>query len=70
VRFDPTGKVDRVVEMPVTNITSCAFGGKDLRTLFITTASASGASDEPLAGALFAFEPGVRGIPENLFHIG
>jgi sugar lactone lactonase YvrE len=67
VRFDPTGKVDRVVEMPVGNITSCVFGGDDLGTLFITTASVSSASDEPLAGALLAFEPGVRGIPENIF---
>lgn len=69
VRFDPMGNVDRVVEMPVKNITSCAFGGKDLRTLFITTASVSSDSDGPLAGAVFAFEPGVRGLPENLFHM-
>jgi len=69
VRFDPTGNVDRVVEMAVTNITSCAFGGKDLRTLFITTASVSSGSDGPLAGALFAFEPGVRGLPENFFRM-
>jgi sugar lactone lactonase YvrE len=70
VRFDPTGNVDRMVEMPVKNITSCAFGGKDLRTLFITTASVSGGPDEPLAGAVFALDPGVRGIPENRFHVG
>jgi len=70
VRFDPTGKVDRVVEMPVRDITSCAFGGEDLRTLFVTTASVSSGRDEPLAGAVFAFDPGVRGIPENLFRIG
>ena len=67
--LDPTGKVDRVVEMPVTNITSCAFGGKDLRTLFITTASVSSGAQDRLAGCLFAFEPGVRGLPENLFRM-
>jgi sugar lactone lactonase YvrE len=55
--------------MPVTNITSCAFGGKDLRTLFVTTASVSSAAEGALAGAVFAFEPGVRGLPENLFRI-
>ena len=69
VRFDPTGNVDRVVEMPVRDITSCAFGGRDLRTLFITTASVSSVADGPLAGSVFAFEPGVRGLPENLFRM-
>jgi sugar lactone lactonase YvrE len=68
VRFDPTGKVDRVVEMPVQNITSCAFGGDDLRTLFVTTAS-TGSEEEPPAGSVFAFEPGVRGLPENRFGV-
>ncbi len=67
VRFDPTGNVDRVVEMPVTNITNCAFGGSDLRTLFVTTALLSTGPNTPLAGGLFAFEPGVRGLPENRF---
>jgi len=70
VRFDPTGNVDRVLEMPVSNITSCAFGGEDLRTLFVTTASVASGLDEPLAGAVFALDPGVRGISDNLFHIG
>jgi sugar lactone lactonase YvrE len=70
VRFDPTGKVDRVVEMPVKNVTSCTFGGDDMRTLFITTASLSGGAGEPLAGGVFALEPGVRGIPANRFRTG
>src|SRR5260221_5962808 len=39
VRVAPTGQVDRVIEMPVRNITTCAFSSADLRTLFITTAS-------------------------------
>jgi len=69
VRFDPAGNVDRIVEMPVKNITSCAFGGKDLSTLFITTASVSSGLDGPLAGAVFALVPGVRGVPENRFHV-
>ncbi len=69
VRFDPAGTVDRVIEMPVSNITSCAFGGDDLRTLFVTTASL-GSRDVSLAGALFALDPGVRGISDNLFRTG
>ena len=38
-RYDPDGKVDRVIALPVPQVTSCAFGGKDLDTLYITTAS-------------------------------
>jgi sugar lactone lactonase YvrE len=68
VRFAPTGEVDRVVEMPVKNITNCAFGGRDLRTLFVTTASVG--ADEPLAGGVFAIDVGVGGLAENLFRIG
>jgi sugar lactone lactonase YvrE len=70
VRFDPVGNVDRVVEMPVGNITSCTFGGEDLRTLFITTASVSSGLDEPLAGAVFALDPDIRSLPENRFLVG
>jgi sugar lactone lactonase YvrE len=70
VRFDPTGNVDRVIEMPVRDITSCAFGGEDLGTLFVTTASISSGTGEPFAGAVFALRPGVRGLLENGFHIG
>ncbi len=39
VRVAPDGKIDRVIEMPVKNITTCTFGGADLKTLFVTTAS-------------------------------
>jgi sugar lactone lactonase YvrE len=67
VRFAPSGVVDRVVEMPVTNITNCAFGGSDLRTLFVTTASVG--VDEPLAGGVFAVDVGVSGLAETLFRI-
>lgn len=68
VRFSPGGTVDRVVQMPVTNITNCAFGGPDLQTLYVTTAS-EGTTGEPLAGALFALEPGVTGLPSFEFRL-
>ena len=46
------------IRLPTSHITSCAFGGADLRTLFITSASteltAAQRAHEPLAGALFA----------------
>lgn len=62
-RYSPAGEVDRVVELPVTQVTACAFGGPDLDQLFITTSRESLApDDEPLAGALFRAEVGVAGL--------
>lgn len=71
VRYAPDGRIDRVVPVPVTNPTCVCFGGPDLRTLYITTArkflTEAQLAAEPLAGALLAFEPGVRGLPEARF---
>jgi sugar lactone lactonase YvrE len=70
VRFSPDGAVDRVVDLPCTAPTSCAFGGEDLCTLFVTSAR-FGLSQErrnhPDEGALYAVETGVAGRPEYLF---
>lgn len=67
VRVAPDGMVDRVIEMPVKNITTCTFGGSNLKTLFVTTAAAQAAPGERLAGGLFAIQCEVRGQPENKF---
>jgi len=69
VRVAPDGTIDRVVEMPVKNITTCAFGGPALSTLYITTASIQAPPGDRLAGGLFAIEPGVAGVPENRFRV-
>ena len=67
VRYAPDGRVDRIVTFPVAQVSSCAFGGPDLRTLYVTTArenlDAAALAGQPLAGSLFAFEPGVTGLP-------
>ena len=68
VRVSPDGKVDRVVEMPAENITTCTFGGPELTTLIVTSA-ANGDQSSQMAGALFAVEVGVPGIAENKFAI-
>jgi sugar lactone lactonase YvrE len=66
VRYAPDGRLDRVVEMPVAQPSACMFGGPDLATLYITSAwedlSAEARAEQPLAGALFALEPGVKGL--------
>ncbi|GAA3396575.1 SMP-30/gluconolactonase/LRE family protein [Cryptosporangium minutisporangium] len=59
-RYDPHGTLDLVVEVPVSQPTSCAFVDRDL---YITTTRENlpeGA--EPQAGALFHVRPGVRGL--------
>ena len=66
VRYAPDGRVDRIVPVPVAQPTSCAFGGADLATLYVTSARV-GLSDadlagQPWAGGLMAFDPGVRGL--------
>ena len=71
VRLAPDGKVDRIIDLPVSQPTSCAFGGPDLDTLFVTTArqglSPEALAAEPHAGALLALDVGVRGLREPLF---
>jgi sugar lactone lactonase YvrE len=60
------------IEVPVLNVTSCAFGGKNLEELFITTASTGIREKElikyPNRGGLFVVRPGVKGIPSNLYN--
>lgn len=71
VRYAPDGRIDRRVSLPVSQPSSCAFGGPDLATLYITSArillSEEALKGEPLAGGLFAFEPGVTGLPLRAF---
>jgi sugar lactone lactonase YvrE len=67
VRVAPSGEIDRVIEMPVKNITTCTFGGADLKTLYITTARTAAPATERLAGGLFAMRCEVAGQVENRF---
>ncbi len=71
VRYTPQGKIDRVVQLPVENPTCCCFGGKDLDTLYITSArqhlKPQDLGKQPLAGGLFAVRPGVCGLAESRF---
>lgn len=71
-RWNPdTGEVLEKIDVDAPQVTSCCFGGKDLDTLFITTAR-SGLTDEqleefPQSGGLFFHRTTVRGTPINYF---
>jgi sugar lactone lactonase YvrE len=69
VRVAPSGKIDRVIDIPVRNITTCVFGGNDARKLYITTARSDDAQHERFAGGLFALRTEVAGQPENRFAV-
>jgi len=57
-----------VIELPVTKVTACTFGGPNLDELFITTSREDLApGDEPLAGSLFRAAPGVEGQPTRVY---
>ena len=70
-RYTPDGRLDRVVRLPVTHVTSVAFGGARLDELYITTAAGSHADGagrvEHHGGDLFVAEPGVQGHLPNRF---
>lgn len=66
LRLSPEGGRVATLTLPVRNVTSCCLGGKDLRTLFVTTAQAADGS-EPDGGAVFALEVEIPGLPEPIF---
>ncbi len=70
-RLAPDGSVDRIVPTPSTRVTSCAFGDDDFGTLYFTTArlgvAGSVLQTYPMQGGLFAFRPGVTGLPRPQF---
>ena len=65
VRYTPAGEVDQVIEMPVENITNCVFGGKDLKTLFITSANNPGKNQHELDGSLFSVNLNYQGLEDH-----
>ena len=70
-RYAPEGTLDRLIELPCSWPTSCAFGGPDFATLFVTSARLTLTPDHlaahPQEGGLFAIELGVSGLPPNRF---
>jgi len=63
-RFAPDGSVEGVLELPVTQVTACTFGGPDLDELYITTSRENVPErEQPDAGSVYRARPGVVGLP-------
>lgn len=72
LRYDPSGKVERVIDMPVKKVTSVMFGGPKLDILFVTSMAKPPLprfpGDGVLRGSLFAIHDlGISGVPEPRF---
>jgi len=70
-RYDPTGALMTSIQMPVTNITCPAFGGRNLDVIYVTSATfrltPEQKAQQPLAGGLFAVHAGVKGVVEKRY---
>jgi sugar lactone lactonase YvrE len=71
-RWNPrTGELLQTIRLPVARVTSCAFGGPRLDTLYLTTVrqnlSEEQLAAQPLAGSVFRVVPGVLGVPAFAF---
>jgi sugar lactone lactonase YvrE len=67
-RYRPGGHLDGRVELPVSQVTACTFGGPGLDQLYITTSRLDmDPAAEPGAGALFRADVGVTGLPAATF---
>ena len=69
IRFTPDGQIDRVIDVPgVTRVSCPAFGGADMKTLYLTTAregmTDAEAQEQPTAGGVFSIRTEVAGLAE------
>jgi D-xylonolactonase len=73
-RYSPAGELLHTLRLPCSAVTKAAFGGDDLRTLFITTAhvalNAEERKQQPLAGGLFRARIDVPGLPQGIVSHG
>jgi sugar lactone lactonase YvrE len=69
VRIAPDGKIDRVIELPVSNPTNCTFGGQHGNVLYVTSATPEPGRWERFGGCLFALETNVTGMGASKFQL-
>lgn len=67
-RYDPDGRIDKIIGMPAPQVTSVAFGGENLDQIFVTTARLELTEEQlkeaPLSGGLFQLDAGIKGLVE------
>ncbi|XQW86482.1 SMP-30/gluconolactonase/LRE family protein [Thalassotalea piscium] len=72
-QYSPEAELLQHIKLPVAQVTKCIFGGPNLDTLYITTASeylsAEDLAKQPLAGSLFSYQTNTQGLPENHFYL-
>lgn len=73
-RYSPDGKLVDKIEIPARDITKMAFGGADLTTGFVTSATKNMTDEDmarwPQAGSLFAFDAPVEGFAQTRVKLG
>ena len=79
VRYDPDGKVERRIALPMQQVSSLAFGGNDYTDLYITTAATSWTSSYAppgynfhapnIGGPLYRIRMDIQGRPEHLANL-
>jgi len=67
MRFTPDGKLDRLLDVPMLKPSMCAFGGKDLDTLLVTSIVSGKPEDAEWGGSVVMLRPGVKGLAETPF---
>jgi len=71
IRYSPDGLELESIDLPVPNLTSVAFGGPELRTLFVASARENLTEEQleqyPLSGAVFAIETSTHGFTPRRF---
>jgi len=74
VRYDPDGKVERRIALPVQQVSSVMFGGDEWNELYITSAGEAWPSDyappsfdwkRPMGGSLYRVRLDLQGRPEH-----
>ena len=70
-RFTPEGVLERSVRFPARVVSSLIFGGPDMTDIYVTTIGGNARTPEdPLAGATFRVNLGIKGVPEFLSRVG
>ncbi len=67
LRFTPQGKLDRKLDVPMLKPAMCAFGGKHLDQLLVTSIPSGKPEDAEWGGAVILLDPGVKGVAETPF---